>query len=187
MKIKIYYLVLSIILLFLSCKINVNGVKSNYTKSKSEKETFFLLEQEYGSICEISDTNKEKHVYIANGKNLNECLKKKENVIVYIWEPHCKSKVCYPLNYIELKCDENKAELYVIAEYYNTKLMLAENDLKSLIIGVDTKYYGTNITSKYLSKFIYDLTGENKTNGRYLKFQKGKFVNSFKDLNLATN
>jgi hypothetical protein len=53
------------------------------------------------------------------------------------------------------------------------------------IMGIDVKYYKTNITSKYLEKFILDLTNHSNNYdnyGNFLCFNKGKFERTFNDI-----
>ena len=67
------------------------------------------------------------------------------------------SKVCIPLNVIQEICNKKNIQLYIVAEYYDLELMNKEYNISSPILGIDTDYYKTNLTSKYVKNFIKDI------------------------------
>lgn len=160
-----------------SCSINGNfqGLYSYYDKTKSENPNLLVETDSIINICEIEKKETPK-VYIINGKDLKECIKKFDDLLIYIWSPKCKSKFCYPLNVLQQNCNNNKIELIVVSEYYDNELMQIEYGINKPIFGIDTNYYNTNTTSKYLSKFIFDLTSIENIEGRLLYFKNGVFV-----------
>jgi hypothetical protein len=50
------------------------------------------------------------------------------------------------------------------------------------ISGIDVEYYNSDRTSKYLSKFIYDLTLRSNIPGRLIYFEDGVFKRSFESI-----
>ncbi len=50
------------------------------------------------------------------------------------------------------------------------------------IFGIDTKYYRTNLTSKYLRKFRNEQTNTSVPNGHFLMFKNGSFYKTFSDI-----
>jgi hypothetical protein len=72
-----------------------------------------------------------------------------------------------------------------VAEYYDTEKMEMKYDIVNPIFGIDVKYYKSSLTSKYLSKFIYDLIEkEDISNNRYFYFEEGNFINSYNSIDL---
>ena len=176
---KLKYLIyFSICFLTTSCSINGNfqGLFSYYKKTVKDNPN--LIDKSPASICETR-LAMAHNVIIANGIKLKQCVNRSANVLVYVWSPNCKSGYCYSLNAIQTKCDEKNIELYIVAEYYDGKKMQLDYHLRRSIIGIDTKYYKTNLTSKYLSKFINDLTSKSDIHNRFLYFTNGILSKSF--------
>jgi hypothetical protein len=77
-------------------------------------------------------------------------------------------------------------ELFVVAEYYDTQKMDMLYKISKPLVGIDTEYYGTNLTSKYLNKFIADLIEGELTPSEqphsFLFFERGEFISSHIDL-----
>ncbi len=181
--------ILSVIILVLfstSCSVNgtLQGLYSYYNKTKSKNPQLFVKPNATESICTLENT-KEPKVYVINGKLLKECIQNKD-ALVYIWPPKCKSDVCYPLHLIQKKCDEKHIDLFIVAEYYDYKLMQQTYKIKRPIFGIDTKYYRTNLTSKYVARFNFDLIGK-KTTDRFIYFKKGIFKKSDYSFESAIN
>ncbi len=182
-KYFIAILLLNVCLILSSCRIkgNFQGLYSYYEKSKKNNPNLFVIPEPTNSICTLNRDNVGK-IYLTNGKALKNCLENKKNVIVYIWGPKCKSKICYPLETLQQISVENEIELYIVAEYYDNELMEAEYNLKNPILGIDTKYYNSNLTSKYLSEFISDLTNNDYIENKFYVFKDGLFQNSYESI-----
>lgn len=121
-------------------------------------------------------------VYLTNGKELKECMAAFDDAIVFIWQPYCHGQFCYSLNALQERCSEKHIELYIVAEYYDNAKMKMNYTINRPIYGIDTKYYKTNLTSKYLSKFLVELTGTDQMKGNFVRFKKGEFSSSFKSI-----
>lgn len=174
------------VFLMLSCSINgsFQGLYSYHKKTKKSSPYLLVKTNSWDSICSLSKNDVGK-IYVINGADLRECLEnKKEDAILYIWGPKCKSPVCYPLNVLQQICDENKLELYIIAEYYDAELMQMDYIIERPIFGIDTEFYKTNLTSKYLSRFLGDLIPNKDIQelNRFYYFKKGKYINSFESI-----
>ena len=167
-----------------SCRYNgtLQGLFSYYEKTKSKNPDLLVSPNSKISICEIEKTETPK-IYITDGLKLKECIKNYDNLIIYVWSPKCRSKLCYSLNALQQICDFNHIELIIVSEYYDSELMQVNYEIKKPIFGIDTEYYKTNLTSKYLSKFIFDLTLQQNVNGRLLHFKKGVFLKATDSIN----
>lgn len=175
-----FFLLFASLLILSSCKINgtLQGLVSNYKKTKNENPNLLVKLNDSSNVC-MSLTQNNNSVLIINGKQLKQCLSENKKALLYIWEPKCKSKFCYDLNTLQKRCDEAGFELYIIAEYYDSPLMGKKYELKRPILGIDTKYYHSNMTAKYTSRFFSDLMAEEeKSDKRLIYFEKGFFVKS---------
>ncbi len=183
MKLKTKFLIILCSILSASCSINgsFQGLYSYYSKTKGKNPQLLFKPNASIELCKlkISDTPK---VYIINAAQLKHCISKTINSLVYIWAPKCKSKVCYPLNLLQQQCDKENFELFIVAEYYDYELMQFNYKIEKPIFGIDTEHYQSNLTSKYLSEFLYELTDTTKVNGRFISFRKGNFVKSFETI-----
>ncbi|MFC6269598.1 hypothetical protein [Frigoriflavimonas asaccharolytica] len=177
-KKPIFYLFTS--LSMISCQINGNfkGLYSYYETTRKQNPNLFIKNE--GNICSLPNC---QNVYITNGKQLSNCLKNKEKSLIYIWGPKCTSKICIPLDIVQKICTKKNIKLYIVAEYYDSEMMDKKYNIEYPIFGIDTEYYKTNVTKKYLNSFLNDLSAEIQVENRYLYFEEGKFVKSYEDLN----
>ena len=191
--INVKILLFVILLMFCSCTFNgtFQGLFSYYNVTKKESEIQFIHLNEIKEYHHF-DFDSAK-VIVTNGVALKSHLKKYENSLVYIWSPRCKSKYCYPLNILQDVCNQEDIKLFVVAEYYDSYYMSRYYDLEHSLRGIDVKYYKTNLTSGYLSKFIVDLTNgmyscgsNNENNCSFLSFHNGKFENAFEAIEQIT-
>lgn len=82
-------------------------------------------------------------------------------------------------------CDLKKIDLFIIAEYYDIEQMKVSHNIKKPIFGIDTKYYKTNRTQKYLQKLYQELNinlQKNAPEHRYLLFDNGKYIKSYESI-----
>lgn len=189
---KLFYVKILLVLLlfiFTSCSIDgtFQGLFSYYKVTKKESNIQFIHFDDI-SDCSSLDYDSAK-VLLADGVELRRCLEKYENSIVYVWSPKCRSQYCYPLNIIQKTCKQEDVELFVVAEYYDSYYMSRYYGIQHPLIGIDIKHYKTNLTSRYFSKFVVDLTngkykGSSKSEGycRFLEFNKGKFEDAFETI-----
>ena len=154
------------------------GLYSYYSRTKSKNPDLLIKPDTFTSICGISKPDSPR-VYLINGIDLKNCLKDKEKVLIYIWAPKCKGRFCYSLNSLQAKCDLKGISLFIVAEYYDSKLMQVNYKTEKPIFGIDVGYYNSNRTSQYLSKFIYDLTFKENMTGRFIYLENGLFKKSF--------
>lgn len=180
MKKRINLFIVIILIFCTECSINggFQGLYSYYSKTKSKNAQLLIKPSISTPICEINKSDTPK-VYIINGINLKGCIKTTDKAIVYIWAPKCKGEFCYPLNSLQQKCNIKNMTLFIVAEYYDNELMEINYKINKPIFGIDVEYYKSNMTSRYLSKFIYDLTSKNDIMGRLIYFEDGIFKKSF--------
>ena len=166
-----------------SCAIhgNFEGLYSYYDRVKSKNPSLLIKPNINSSICKLKNVDT-PHIYVINGASFKECADKYDSAVVYIWSPKCKSKFCYPLTLLQKECNNKKVELFIVAEYYDNEFMELDYHLNRPIFGIDTEYYNTNLTSKYRSKFLYDITSKNDIAGRFIYFKKGSFIKSFNSI-----
>lgn len=170
---------LLVLITFFSCSINISfqGLTSYYNKTKSESPNLLIKLKDSATLCDTEYTDSIK-IIVTDGRRLRNCIKQYDNLIIYFWSPRCKSKSCLSLESIQNYCYENGIELFIVAEYYDSNYMRINYNLKRPILGIDTKYYRTNLTSKYLKLFIYDLTSTKDIYEDYLYFNNGKYIKS---------
>jgi hypothetical protein len=183
MKMNINFAFILVLLTLNSCTIkgSFRGLYSFYAQTKASRPELLSRPAPDSSICEIKNTDTPK-VYVINGSVLKECLKSRDKAIVYIWSSRCQSELCYSLNLVQQKCDAKGLELFIVAEYYDDELMNFKYRIEHPILGIDTEYYKTNFTSRYLSRFLRDLAGITKFENRFFYFENGIMKRSFSEI-----
>ncbi|PZF72463.1 hypothetical protein DN068_14040 [Taibaiella soli] len=157
---------------------------SYYQKTK-EKKPGLLQHPETGvDICSLPYPKDSPVVYVIKGTDLKKCIQKSKQTVLYLWSPKCQSPVCYSPNIVANKCSNIGADLFIVAEYYDSDLMSLKYSLKKPVYGIDTRYYGTDLTDKYVAKFLRDLdsTLVRSESHRYFYFVDGKFKASYRSL-----
>jgi hypothetical protein len=162
-----------------SCTINgtLQGLTGYYNKTRTEVPGIFASINDTLSPCAQPKPTKAT-VFVTNGIELKKCLQDESRAIIYLWQPKCVAENCKPLGFVQHKCDSAGYNLYNVAQYYDAALMELEYDLEKPIFGIDTDYYGTDFTKKYVSRFLQDAVGIKKHSGLYLLIENGKFVKS---------
>ena len=166
----------------MSCiKVSFKGLYSYYNVANKEKPTIFFKTNDLNLICSKKKDSNYK-VLIINGSSLKQCIKENTKSIIYMWSPNCHSKNCIPLQLIQKHCEENNYKLYVVSEYYDSDKMDYEYGLSNSLYAIDTEFYKTDLTTKYLDKFFKDIDLNlvvSSTYNRYFYFEKDKFIQSF--------
>lgn len=165
---------------FSSCSIsgNFGGLFSYYKRTNKQSPNLIQKTTEISDFCDVN-TNAKATVLMINDIQLKECLNSKEESIIFIWSPNCQGSYCYSLNAIQEKCNLKNIELFVVADYYDYSKMKESYNLAHPILGIDTKYYKTNLTNKYMSKFYLGLTSKEIISGKFLRFHRGEFQETF--------
>ena len=173
------FLVSFIAFLLVSCRIsgNLKGLYGYYNKTKSESPDL-IVHPNSGNICK-ANWSESNRVFATNGKELGNCIKEENHAVVFIWTPNCHGQFCYSLDAVQQACNQKKIELYIVAEYYDSEKMKMNYTLKRPIYGIDTKYYKTNLTAKYLSRFLMDMIGKQEIDANFLRFKNGLLEASF--------
>jgi hypothetical protein len=178
-ELNISLLLLLSTLLISSCiRIVVKGAQSNYHILAPDQ----LIKIEGENFCEMKFP-KNPSVVLINGLQLKSCIKKCNKALVYIWSLHCKGAFCYSPSFLQNYCNENEIEFFLVIEYCDKLFLENRFGLKKPIFGVDTTYYKTDKVSKYLPKFLFDLTGLKRNENRLKYFENGVFVKSLVDIN----
>lgn len=163
-----------------SCTIkgSLKGLYSYYDKTKSENPDLFLKPIQKDLVCQYTYESVKGKIVVINGLDLKKCLAKKGNSLIYIWGPKCTSKLCFPLEVVQNYCDEKNIDLYIVAEYYDSELMMVSHNIKRPIFGIDTKHYKTSLTRKYINLFLNDMDISTVNEERYLYIKDGIFLKS---------
>lgn len=183
---KKYYYAIIYLLLLTSCSYNgtFQGLYSYYNKTKNENPGLFIKVNDTMSICNLRSDIHPK-IYITNANKIKNCLKQSKSAIVYIWKPKCSSKFCTPLEIVEEKCKLYNIDLFIVAEYYDLEMMSKNYKITRPILGIDTEYYKSNLTEKYLTNFVNDLTLKKHNNiGNFIHFKNGIYINNFESFDL---
>ena len=164
-----------------SIKGSMQGLVSYQKKTKKENPQLLHHPKADENIC--SYTNNDVHkVLITNGKVVKSCMSDQDRSIVYNWGVKCKSEICYPLQAVQAACAEKNMPVYIVAEYYDGPMMSKAYTLERPILGIDVKYYKTNFTSKYTSKFYKDLGVGDANIKRFCYFERGIFIKSYNSI-----
>jgi hypothetical protein len=155
------------------------GLNSYYKKSFKENPSIYSKLESFQSICEVNKKNAKTNVIIINGKHLNDCIKTTNKALIYRWGSKCKSTICYPPEIVQSVCNSENIQLFVVAEYYDNEAMMIDYAIDKPIFGIDTKYYKSYLTDKYLARFLNDLNVAKETTNRYLYFENGEFKESY--------
>jgi len=159
------------------------GMYGYYKHAKKENPSLFYKLDSNQNHNSFSNKDYKNKVIVSNGIALRQYISKSENSIVYIWNPKCRSYLCIPLEIIQNQCNSKKIDLFVVARYYDAQLMSVNYNLSNNIIGIDTEYYKSGLTKKYLSKFLYDLGGYKDDSKNYLFFKNGVYQGSYISIN----
>lgn len=164
-----------------SCSINIRGVVSDYKKVNSINPNLIRKINSQDAICGAGYSDSCK-VIVVNGNQLKNCIQNKDKAVIYLWNGNCKSDYCYGLDRVESYLAEKNITLYVVAEYYDHRLMSEFYDLTYPIVGIDTEYYKTDRVNKYIKYFFTDLSVEREKFHRLLYWENGTYIKSFLSL-----
>lgn len=179
-----YNILFILLICFCSCSINgsFQGLYSYYDRTRSENPDLLVKPSAVNPLCQVQQSSPPK-ILVANGATLKSCINNTVKAVVYIWAPRCKSKNCYPLNLLQQKVNNKNIDLFIVAEYYDTELMSLNYKIQRPIFGIDIDYYNSNLTSKYLSLFLKELTSNsNPSKTRFFYFESGEFKRSFDEI-----
>ena len=178
-------LLILLFVFFSSCTIksNFKGLYSYFNETHKAMPNLFIKLDSSDTLLFNTSIEKNK-IYIINGTHLKKCLDKKNKSIVYFWDLNCKSKICYPIELIQAHCKKNNLSLFVVAEYYDAKIMSNEFEIDNNILAVNTKYYKSSLVNKYLTRFLIDIDSKLKYKNlnRYLYFEGDEFINDYRSI-----
>jgi len=177
--------------LFSSCSIKLKGsfrgLYSYYKKTVKENPDLLVRADRLVNICEIKFDEKKPKIYMINGKMLKKCIAEHDKAIVYMWATNCKGRFCYSPQILQRECNAKNVELFIVAEYYDNEPMQMNYFTEHPVFGIDTKYYRSNLTSKYRSRFLYDITIQKDILNRILYFENGNFVKEYQSIDFLDN
>lgn len=175
-----FFLPVLLFSLLCSCTINGNlqGLFSYYNKTEKSLPGLLCKPAPGTSICGIRNSGVPR-VYVIHAGALKDCLKSSRKAIIYIWSSRCRSVLCYSLNLVQERCNAKGIELFIVAEYYDDEFMNFNYNIEHPILGIDTKYYRTNFTSRYIFRFLNELASVSKFENRFFYFENGIIRRSF--------
>lgn len=178
-------LVLLLLIFIASCTIkgDFKGLYSYFRDTQNKRPDLFIT-LDSSDTLNLNSAKENNKIYIINGLQLKKCLRSNNRSIVYFWDLNCKSKICYPLELIQAHCKKNNLSLFVVAEYYDAKIMSNEFEIDNNILAVNTKYYKSSIVNKYLTRFLIDIDSKLKYKNlnRYLYFEGDEFINDYRSI-----
>lgn len=174
---RIYLLLLP---LLAGCTINgsFQGLRSYYPKSFKEKPELFVHSAGATAFCE-DPLHYQNKVAIINASELRSCMTEPINII-YLWQPNCTGSACISLNASQHIADSVGADLFVIAKYYDVEMMDLNHAIRHPILGINTKFYGSDWTDRYLKAFLEDLLRKKTEIGIFILFEQGEFSGRFR-------
>lgn len=170
------------IALFQSCAlINTPGFNSGYNRlSAEEKSNILFLNPDEEVPC-LNDGR----IVAVTSSHMSDLLRKKGNVLLYLWSPHCSSDVCVSLKTIQDFCNKANLNLYVLTEYY-TDAFLHNSCLSNPLLSINEVHYKTHYCNLYLKKFMSELLPKHKVRetlvNRIFLFSNGEFVQSYEKI-----
>ncbi|MFN2428820.1 MAG: hypothetical protein ABR574_02310 [Cryomorphaceae bacterium] len=174
-------------LVLFSCTINgsFQGLRSYYPESIKLNPDLFVHLDDGQLICDTEESHRQK-VVIATAEQVKDCLQP-DSSVVYIWGANCKGSFCKSLNESQEMANQARANLFIVAEYYDAELMDLNYKINHPIIGVDTEYYKSEWTKTYLSKFLTELAEEKTSHsgGRFLVFVDGEMAGRYRTMESA--
>lgn len=176
----------SIILYLCSCTISGSfaGLYSQYKVSYQNDSSLYKFLAPDMNIENFSYSHK---VLVITDKNIINSLKEHKRLILYRWKPLCQSDFCYSLSLVYDVCKKNGVTFYPVSEYYDNNLMNVNLNANFPILVPNTSYYTTNLTSKYLHKFYFQLSIKEYTKGQFYYFKDGKIEKVFNKLDVINN
>jgi hypothetical protein len=178
------FLLLFAISITSSCVIDgsFRGLYSYYEVTKSEHPNF--IQKPGAGLCELTSGDS-IIVYKINGSELKNCLRSEPKSLVYFWDPNCGAPFCVPPNFAQEYSTEKNLELFIVATYYDYSKMAINYDLVRPVFGVDTEFYRTNLTDRYMKRFREDLFNVElieEENPRFVLFQSDSLIATSQDL-----
>lgn len=178
-KFGVCFLLLFIFLIINSCiqfQGSFEGFGSGYDKYKDSLDIVFVEKNE------LLDNLNPEYIYAVNGLIFKEHLKQIDNSLIYFWSPNCSSDVCLPIQSVQMYCDKNNLELFVLSEFYTDQTSDFIGLSKNPFFSVNHLYYKANYVNKYQKLFKKDLIGFKPKDSlswhRYLFFKNDQLLES---------
>lgn len=136
-----------------------------------------------GSQC--PDGNLDSHqLYLMTGEQLRDCMKEDSVSILYLWSFGCSSPDCVSPELVQSFSDRYNAELYVLSLRYKVAYLSSNISIELPLFAINTRYYATEIESRYQKLFFRDLLARktDRPQGLYYVFRHGQFDQAFHSL-----
>lgn len=150
----------------------------NYTSVDSTYRSYYSTE--YREYLPIQNC-----IFIINHEQLLEELKNYQKALVYTFVNGCKSKYCLPLYTYENWCKENGYKLFlVMVNIKDSNKTTVQNPNEQLYV-IDKEFYKKrrNLSTQFENGLKQQpLTQKNKYQGNLFVFEKGKYIETYREL-----
>lgn len=137
---------------------------------KSENPNVIVFD---GDIDTLYYDNK---IYVVKAEQLLSCISKYDTAVVYCWKPSCTGPGCCSPRAFEECCIERNWTPVIYTSYIDQDQLPEESLLSIPMLFVDPHPFGSSFLSSYEERIIRRLTGTKDMKGRFMRFEKGKFV-----------
>ena len=111
-------------------------------------------------------------IYLVNAPQLKEEINNYPRAIVYIFTNGCTSTYCKPLSVYENYADKNGFKLFLVMSGFSDLDKTMDQEIKSTLFAIDSKYYKCNLGVKYYRYFT------NELQGRPIKYKNSEYIGS---------
>lgn len=170
---KFFFYTLVFVTIISSC--SILGLTSDYKElTKTERERVVK------SFGDIDSLKADKSIYLVEVQQVKNYCKKHSQVVIYNYNPYCRSSSCMQVNDFVDMCKVNGVNPLVIG---NTFLGITQQRKLGIpLLMIDPQPLGTKWRAQYISLFYNKLINSNALtppNGLYLSFQNGNYIGSY--------
>lgn len=137
-------------------------------------------------VTPIDSLTYDNNIYQVDVARMRDYLSRRDDVIIYDYASFCHSSYCINPRAAEQLCTRNGYGFCLIISTYDYLERIPKMDVP--VLAIDQRPYKTDKTPKYCDGFYNALTGVTdkvRGYGRFLHFNRGKFVKAYDDLNDA--
>ena len=159
----------------------IYGLTNDYSKLTDDEKSLINTKTDFSNL-------KSKNIYVINGAELKNELRKNENSLVYIFTNGCTSKTCLPMSTYESYAKENNYNLYLVMSGYGNLYATTQQRFDSPLFTIDYDYYDTKYRSTAWNRLENDLRNKPKDfktkpyEGNLFFFKKDKLIKVLKEL-----
>lgn len=154
--------------------IQLDGITNDYDRLSDEEK------MKVTQLNTFKNLNNDLIYEISGPQLLNE-LNTNNKSMVYIFANGCSSENCLPLNQVEYYAEDYGYKLYLVMSGYSSLKATTSQTFDTPLFAINTEYYETNKSRKYLRAFRKDLgydefVRKNDRLGSYMFFEGDSLV-----------